>query len=170
MTQSQFMDAAVSAVAAGVAGQPVYRVARELAEGALEGGGTVSVCGNPDARPGRGVEAHVRMSRSRQVLSPLTMPGECQLVLGLEPLEALRVASKYFTPGMRVISLTEAIPPTSVMHKGADYPDREQVASRLEEAGATVELVDGDAGDDGVERLLERARAHLAAAARPAST
>lgn len=133
----------IGIVVTGVAGQPVFSVAQLLADAALAGPCSVSTSGSPDARPGQGVEAHARIGSTDAPPGPRVMPGECHLVLGLEPLEAIRSATRYFTPGMKVISLTGPLPPTTVLHRGGTYPDLEQAAAILRNAGVQLTWLDG---------------------------
>lgn len=157
------MSGATGIVVAGVAGQAVYALARDLADGALTDTSSASVCGNPDARPGRGVEAHARLGADSSAVVPLVKPGECHLVVGLEPLEALRCAVKYFTPGMVVISLTQRVLPSTVLHRGAEYPSLDAAAQQLTAAGAEVTWVEGGPDAEVVAALVAEARAALSA-------
>lgn len=145
---------AMNVVVAGVAGQPIFEVARSVVEAAHAAGAETSLSGNPDARPGRAVEAHARWQAGANHRGPLVMPGDCQVVLGLEALEALRVAARYFTPGMRVIAIRTEITPTSVLHRGRHYPDLDELAGVLREAGASVTWLDPPEAADAVAVLL----------------
>lgn len=144
----------MNVVVAGVAGQPIFEVARGVVEAAHAAGAETSLSGNPDARPGRAVEAHARWRAAAGQQSPLVMPGDCQVVLGLEALEALRVAARYFTPRMRVIAIRTEITPTSVLHRGRQYPDLDELAGVLRDAGASVTWLEPPAAAEAAAVLL----------------
>lgn len=159
---------AVGVVVAGTAEQPAFAVAKALAERATAAGSatgaaarSVSVCGNPDARPGRAIEAHLRVAVGRDdPPGPLVLPGECDLVVGLEPLEALRAATTYYTPGMQVVAWNAPILPTSVLHKGRDYPDVAGLAAQLADAGVQFQWLEpGRSGQ--LTELIEAAATTL---------
>ena len=117
--------------------------------------------GNPDARPGQSVEAHARLGRATGAPAPRVMPGECRLIVGLEPLEALRCAHAYGSPGTAVVCLTESVLPTSVVHAGASYPDPGAASQDLSRLGIEVTWVDGAADGRALDDLVRAAAAAL---------
>ena len=150
-----------AAVVAGVAGQPVFPVAHELAGRSLSAGFAVGLSGNPDARPGRAIEAHLRVSRSSRQPGPLTGHGECRIVLGLEPIEAIRAATTYYVPGLRVVSLTEPITIAAVAAGKAAPVDIDRAAVVLRETGCQVEWISGGVSDTSLSELVDAAWAVL---------
>jgi indolepyruvate ferredoxin oxidoreductase, beta subunit len=71
---------------------------------------------------GGSVMSHLRISRSQQ-FSPLIPEGQCDVVLGLEPIEALRVMGKYGNPGVLTIMNTRPIYPMDVIAGNVNYPE-----------------------------------------------
>lgn len=136
----------ISIIIAGVADQPIYSTALQLAEKVHARGWDVAVSGSPEARAGKDVNAVVRWSEG--ALSPLVMKGTCRVVIGLEALEGLRQAAAQYAPGLTLFLSSREIPPTSVLHKGKDYPNVAQAVAQLEAAGVKVVLADAHAKSD----------------------
>lgn len=124
-------------VLAGVGGQGVLSAAGILAEAALREGLTVRQ-GEIHGMSQRGgaVRATLRMADS-PVPTDLVGRGGAHLVLGLEPVEALRNLD-YLSPGGTLV--TSTTPFANI----PDYPDEEALQAALNEVPGAV-LVDGGA-------------------------
>lgn len=115
-------------VIAGVGGQGVLMASKVLAECALVSGLDVKqneVHGM--AQRGGSVISFVRIGE--KVYSPVVMPGEADILISFEPLEALRYIH-YLKPGGRLIYNKVTINPSTVAAGLATYPTdvEEQIA------------------------------------------
>ncbi len=79
---------------------------------------------------GGSVMSHIRLS-SRKQLSPLISRGKADVVLGLEPVEALRVLTAYGNRETVVITNTRPIYPVDVTSGDENYPEMEEIESSL---------------------------------------
>lgn len=92
------------------------------------------------------VISHVRFSSLAQC-SPLISEGQADIVVGLEPVEALRVIADYGNPMTRVIVCPRPIYPIWVLSGQATYPSVKEVMGRLSQLVDRVEVV--KVADDG---------------------
>ncbi len=86
------------------------------------------------------VMSHVRFSAKAQC-GPLIPEGEADIIVGLEPIEALRIIADYGNPGTRVIVSPRPIYPISVLSGQAKYPPVEEVMQKLGGLVAEVRVV-----------------------------
>ncbi|MBM4061951.1 MAG: indolepyruvate oxidoreductase [Planctomycetes bacterium] len=124
-------------VLAGVGGQGVLTVARLLAEAATVDGFHV-VQGELHGMSQRGgaVQAHFRLS-DQPIESPQVPRGRADLLVGFEPVEALRNIA-WLAPGGRIVT---AIRPIANV---PDYPPIEKVLEALRQFPETI-LIDAHA-------------------------
>ena len=80
---------------------------------------------------GGSVMSHIRVSRRGQ-FSPLIPEGKCDLVIGLEPVEALRVLANYGNPGVMMLINTRPIYPIDVIAVSAAYPELSVVLKKIQ--------------------------------------
>lgn len=81
---------------------------------------------------GGAVMSHLRISRRMQY-GPLIGEGQADVIVGLEPLETLRVLAQYGNPGVAVITNSRPVFPLAVSSGGAKYPTVEEIAQTLKE-------------------------------------
>jgi indolepyruvate ferredoxin oxidoreductase beta subunit len=79
---------------------------------------------------GGSVMSHIRVSSKKQ-LSPLIPRGKADIVVGLEPVETLRVLTVYGNPRTMVISNTRPIYPVDVTSGDEKYPGEEEIQGAL---------------------------------------
>ncbi|HEX7127341.1 MAG TPA: hypothetical protein VF406_16410 [Thermodesulfobacteriota bacterium] len=115
-------------VFASLAGQPAAALARVLARAAAEAGLAPALWDPHAVRPG-GVETHLDLDA--RFASPRVAPGRCDLVVGLEVLEGLRQAARFYRPGIHLGLLDVVVPPVAVAHGGKRYPDADALAREL---------------------------------------
>jgi indolepyruvate ferredoxin oxidoreductase, beta subunit len=109
----------------GVTGQPVVETARLLAQAAFLAGLDASVSETPGPTCGRrGLIVHVKMGQ--EVRSAIIPEGGGQVLIGFEPLEALR-AAPLLAPG-GFVALNEQPSPTWRMRAGLAPPPRDAAA------------------------------------------
>jgi indolepyruvate ferredoxin oxidoreductase beta subunit len=125
----------------GVGGQGNVLASQIVASAGISDGLYVTV-GETYGASQRGgpVMSHVRFSALAQC-SPLISEGDADIVVGLEPVEALRVISDFGSPRTRVIVSTRPIYPIWVLSGQAKYPPVEEVLERMDELVDTVRVV-----------------------------
>ncbi len=123
-----------------VGGQGGITLARVLAYAALAQGLNVRVGETLGmAQRGGSVQSHVRIGEC--VHGSLIPKGRCDVLLSLEPSEAVRIP-EYLGPGTRVILGTTPIYPIPVILKEAQYPELTLITSALEKIGCRVYAID----------------------------
>jgi len=112
-----------------VGGQGGITLARIISNAALSQGLNVRVGETLGmAQRGGSVQSHVRIGED--VYGPLIPKGRSDVLLSLEPAEALRVA-RYIGRETTIIMNTAPYLPISVVLKEASYPETEQIVSTL---------------------------------------
>ncbi len=134
-------------VIAGVGGQGTVLAARILADAAIavageDPGWRVRVGETfGAAMRGGSVSSHVRWG---SVSSPLVPRRRAGLVIGLEPLEGVRAAVKYVSPGGTVVLHSRTLPPVDAAIGLVCYPPVAELRQVVESAGARVLVVDAE--------------------------
>ena len=128
-------------IVAGVGGQGILLAARLIAQAATLDGFNVSVGETFGAsRRGGTVLSHIRLSNPKTKGSSsrkITLTGSlvprnmADVVIGLEPLEALR-AAPYLNPDSQVLLNENLQPPVEVIANKASIPSFTEIRSRLE--------------------------------------
>jgi indolepyruvate ferredoxin oxidoreductase beta subunit len=131
----------------GVGGQGNVLASQIVASAGIKEGLYVTV-GETYGASQRGgpVMSHVRFSSQAQC-GPLISEGQADIVVGMEPVEALRVVAEFANPKTRVIVNPRPIYPIWVLAGQAKYPPVEEVLGKLEELVDRVEVV--RVSDDG---------------------
>ena len=112
-------------ILAGVGGQGIISIAFVIASAALEEGLEVKQAEvHGMSQRGGAVQSHLRLSRER-IWSDLVPRGEADLILSVEPLEALRYVDFLKPDGLIV---TSRAPFVNI----PDYPEMEAVLSKIE--------------------------------------
>lgn len=111
-------------VIVGVGGQGALTTAAILARAAMKAGkNAITAETHGMAQRGGSVEVHVRIG---DVYSPLVPEGDADLIIALEPVEALRYA-KYLSEKSIVVLNTRKIVPPSVTTGMAKYPEIDEI-------------------------------------------
>jgi indolepyruvate ferredoxin oxidoreductase beta subunit len=134
----------LNAVLAGVGGQGVVTVARLLAQAALRDGLEI-IQGELHGMSQRGGTVHAQLRMSNEpLMSPQVPKGRADLIIGMEPSEALRF-SGWLSPTGHIISASDPVvnvpdyPPIEDIHAAIlDYPGSLLVDARkiAKEAGS----------------------------------
>jgi indolepyruvate ferredoxin oxidoreductase beta subunit len=123
-----------------VGGQGGITLARILGHAALAQGLNVRVGETLGmAQRGGSVQSHVRIGEN--VHGSLIPKGRCDVLLSLEPSEAVRLP-EYLHPGTNVILATTPVHPIPVILNEAKYPELSQIKSALEKIGCRVYPLD----------------------------
>ncbi len=121
----------VNILLSGVGGQGVLLASKILSEAALIQGLDIKQSEvHGMSQRGGSVVSHVRIGE--KIHSPIVPEGECDILIGFEPLEALRHAHNVRHGGVIVYS-TDRINPSTVSAGFAKYP--EDVEARLKNFG-----------------------------------
>lgn len=132
-----------------VGGQGGITLARVLAHAAMRQRLNVRVGETLGmAQRGGSVQSHVRIGKS--VRSSLIPRGECDVLLSLEPSEAVRVP-EFLGPGAVAIINTTPVSPIPVLLGEAKYPPLQAITSALEKIGCTVYTIDAKRLAEAVE-------------------
>ena len=119
-----------------IGGQGGIALARVLAHAALDEGLNVRVGETLGmAQRGGSVQSHVRIGGD--IHNSLIPRGRCDVLLSLEPSEAVRTP-EYLGPGTRAILNTTPVYPIPVLLKEATYPELPKLTSALERIGCRV--------------------------------
>jgi len=86
---------------------------------------------------GGSVMSHIRISSQKQ-LSPLIPRGKADIVVGLEPVETLRVLTVYGSPQTVVLFNTRPIYPLDVTSGDEKYPENEEIQGALKDLSRKV--------------------------------
>ncbi|HSR09908.1 MAG TPA: 2-oxoacid:acceptor oxidoreductase family protein, partial [Thermodesulfobacteriota bacterium] len=119
-------------IVTGVGGQGNV-LASQLVGDSLVGKGLFVTIGETYGASQRGgsVMSHVRVSAKKQ-LSPLIPEGQADVILGLEPIEVLRVLGDYGHPDVVAVVNSRPIHPLDVTVGNARYPSREALQTFLD--------------------------------------
>lgn len=126
----------------GVGGQGNVMASRVLA-GMLVNAGFIVTIGETFGMSQRGgsVMSHLRVS-STSVLSPQIPQGRADIVIALEPVEALRVLVKYGNPAVAVLANSRMVYPMGVITGEFNYPSLDGVKSMFAKLSAKSWIID----------------------------
>ena len=126
----------------GVGGQGNVMASRVLA-GMLVNAGFIVTIGETFGMSQRGgsVMSHLRVS-SKSVLSSQIPQGRADIVIALEPVEALRVLVKYGNPDVAVLANLRMVYPMGVITGEFNYPTLDEVQSMFERISAKNWIID----------------------------
>jgi indolepyruvate ferredoxin oxidoreductase beta subunit len=89
---------------------------------------------------GGAVMSHLRIS-ARDQFPPLIPEGRCDLLVALEPVEALRILEPYGHPGVKTLINTRPIFPMDVIAGNRAYPDLSKVIATISELSSKVWVI-----------------------------
>ena len=127
----------------GVGGQGNVLLSQTLGRALVDKGFRVSV-GETFGLSQRGgsVQSHLRISRNNEY-GGLIPAGQAHVILGLEPLETLRILPVYGQPEVDLVVNSRPIPPLNVIAGEARYPSTREIRTALEELSRKVWWVGG---------------------------
>lgn len=129
-------------IIAGVGGQGNVLASQVVGRVGTENGLNVTI-GETFGLSQRGgpVMSHVRLSEKTHC-APLIPPNKAHIIIGLEPLEALRIAHDFAGPETIFIVNSRPIFPLNVIAGDVAYPSPEAIRSGLTEFGAGLYWLD----------------------------
>jgi indolepyruvate ferredoxin oxidoreductase beta subunit len=136
-------------IIAGVGGQGNVFASQIVGRAAVEREFRVSI-GETFGASQRGgpVMSHIRLSKERNY-GPLIPPNMAHFIIGLEPLETIRILLEYGNEETVFIVNSRPIYPLNVISGDVEYPDLEKIRSIIAETGG--QLYWHDATEMGVE-------------------
>jgi indolepyruvate ferredoxin oxidoreductase beta subunit len=131
----------LNVIITGVGGQGNILASHILASAAISDGYHTTI-GETYGQSQRGgaVMSHVRLSKELQ-FGPLIPEGGADVIVGLEPMETLRVAAMYANPATKVIVNPRPNYPLMVLYGAAEYPEVSELLERLREMAETVKVI-----------------------------
>ncbi|NPU83858.1 MAG: indolepyruvate oxidoreductase subunit beta [Syntrophaceae bacterium] len=126
----------------GVGGQGNVMASRVLSGMLVNRGLTVTIGETFGAsQRGGSVMSHIRVS-VQGTWSPQIPKGKADVVVALEPAEAVRVLAAYGHPGVIVLSNTRPVYPVGVITGELNYPSLDEIRTSLEGLSARLWLID----------------------------
>jgi indolepyruvate ferredoxin oxidoreductase beta subunit len=125
-------------VIAGVGGQGNILFSEILAKTAAAVGYKVTV-GESYGMSQRGgsVTSHVRLSR-KSLYGPIIPLGSADVIVGFEPVEAVRAALDFGSPGVKIIVNPRPVYPVGVLMGKDNYPDLDFMLTKLKDISEQV--------------------------------
>jgi indolepyruvate ferredoxin oxidoreductase, beta subunit len=126
----------------GVGGQGNVLASRLLAGMLVRSGFRVTI-GETFGMSQRGgsVMSHLRISQ-KSVMSPQIPQNGADIIIALEPVEALRVLTKYGNPHVVVLTNSRVVYPIGVITGELNYPSVEEIQNGLQRISAKSWLID----------------------------
>lgn len=90
---------------------------------------------------GGSVMSHIRIS-GKSAWSPQIPKGRADIIVSLEPIEAIRVLKSYGNPKVRVLTNTRPVYPIGVMAGELDYPSLEEIKISVKELSSIAWFID----------------------------
>jgi len=141
LSEAELSADPLNIVVCGVGGQGNILVARLVGRSLAKRGYLVTIGETYGAsQRGGDVMSHIRLSMRRKY-GPLIPPGCAHIVLGLEPLETLRMLVDYGNPQVAVITNTRPILPVTVGMGVAEYPNYDELRRAITKLSEQVRFV-----------------------------
>ena len=129
-------------IVTGVGGQGNVLISQLLGKTLVKEGYHVTIGETYGAsQRGGAVMSHVRISKNEQY-GPFIPEGEADVILGLEPVEAMRVLAQYGNPDVTVIANSRPVYTMAVTTGMVEYPTKEEIEGMLKELSGRAWLVD----------------------------
>jgi indolepyruvate ferredoxin oxidoreductase beta subunit len=131
----------LNVIVTGVGGQGNVLISQLIGKALVKRGHHVTIGETYGAsQRGGAVMSHLRISRQEQY-GPLIPEGQADVILGLEPVETMRVLAQYGNPGVVVIANSRPVYTLAVTSGAAEYPGTEKIEKTLEELSSTAWLI-----------------------------
>ncbi len=129
-------------VLAGVGGQGNVMASRVLSDTLVRNQYYVTIGETFGAsQRGGSVMSHIRVSKDG-AWSPQIPEGMADIIISLEPIEAIRVLKKYGNPNVKVLACMRPIYPVGVIAGELVYPSAEEIKRSIRELSAKVWFID----------------------------
>lgn len=142
MGNSQLAKDPFSVIITGVGGQGNVMASRVLANMLVRKGYFITIGETFGAsQRGGSVMSHIRIS-ANTTWSPQIPKGTADIVVTLEPIEAIRVLMSYGNPDVQVLTNTRPIYPVGVISGELNYPSMVEIQASIENLSAHAWFVD----------------------------
>jgi indolepyruvate ferredoxin oxidoreductase beta subunit len=142
MENSKLAKDPLSVIITGVGGQGNVMASRVLANMLVRKGYFITIGETFGAsQRGGSVMSHIRISE-KTTWSPQIPKGNADVIVTLEPIEAIRVLMSYGNPDVRVLSNTRPIYPVGVISGELNYPSMEEIQASIKDLSARAWFVD----------------------------
>lgn len=132
----------LNVIIGGVGGQGNVLMAFLVGGALVNEGFSVGVCDTyGTSQRGGPVASHVRISKKRQY-GPLISSGRADVILALEPVEALRLLNQFGSQDTAVITNSRPVYPSDVSSGKATYPEMDELLQAIEKFSAKVTVID----------------------------
>jgi indolepyruvate ferredoxin oxidoreductase beta subunit len=141
MSQKTLMKDPLNLIITGVGGQGNVMISLVVGNVLVREGYLVTI-GETYGASQRGgpVMSHLRISRDTQY-SPFIPEGKADIILGMEPVETLRMLGKFGNPDITTIVNPRPIYPVNVTAGGTQYPDLDKLITTIQELSARTVVV-----------------------------
>ncbi len=131
----------LNVIVTGVGGQGNVLISQLIGKALVKAGYHVTIGETYGAsQRGGAVMSHLRISRQEQY-GPLIPEGQADVILGLEPVETMRVLASFGHPGVIVIANSRPVYTMAVTTGAAKYPGTQEIASTLAELSSTAWVI-----------------------------
>jgi len=149
MTAKQLPKDPYNIIITGVGGQGNVMASRVFSNMLVQKGYYVTIGETfGSSQRGGSVMSHMRVS-SLSAWSPQVPKGRADVVVTLEPIEAIRVLAGYGNPAVKVLTNTRAIYPAGVIAGKLSYPTLDEIKEALKKLSARAWFI--DATDEAVK-------------------
>jgi indolepyruvate ferredoxin oxidoreductase beta subunit len=132
----------LNVIVTGVGGQGNVLISQLLGKTLVKAGYHVTIGETYGAsQRGGAVMSHVRISK-REQYGPFIPEGEAHVIVGLEPVETMRVLAQYGNPDVMVIANSRPVYTMAVTTGMVEYPSNQEIESMLKELSRTAWLID----------------------------
>ena len=132
----------INLIIAGVGGQGNVLISRLIGESLVADNYQIIIGESYGAsQRGGSVASHIRISKDT-ACSPVIPEGQVDMILGLEPVESLRILGLYGSRRVFVVTNTRPVHPMSVAIGEADYPTLETIVQSINELSQKAWYVD----------------------------
>ena len=132
----------LNVIIGGVGGQGNVLMAFLLGGALVTKGFSAGVCDTyGTSQRGGPVASHVRISKKRQY-GPLISSGHADVILALEPVEALRLLYQFGSQDTVVITNSRPVYPSDVSSGKATYPEMDELLQAIRKFSAKLTVVD----------------------------
>ena len=149
MTQNHLPKDPYNVIITGVGGQGNVMASRILSNMLVHKGYNITIGETFGAsQRGGSVMSHIRVSAD-STWSPQIPKGKADIVVTLEPIEAIRVLMNYGNPEVKVLTNTRPIYPVGVISGELKYPSKEEIQDAIRDLSSSAWFI--DATDEAVK-------------------
>lgn len=142
MTAKQLPKDPYNIIITGVGGQGNVMASRVFSNMLVQKGYYVTIGETfGSSQRGGSVMSHMRVS-TLSAWSPQVPKGKADVVVTLEPIEAIRVLAGYGNPAVKVLTNTRAIYPAGVIAGKLSYPTLDEIKEALQKLSARAWFID----------------------------